>query len=64
MLNTINNVEFIQMFHENFFNLELFLDDIYDIPDPKTVNINNVFQMKEEWVHTGYSQYFHGEAES
>ena len=59
MLNTINNVEFIQMFHEKFFNLELFLDDIYDIPDPKTVNINHVFQVKKESANIGYGQEFH-----
>ena len=34
------------MFHENFFGLESFLNDIYGIPDPKTVNINHVFQVK------------------
>ena len=31
------------MFHENFFDLGSFLDDPYNIPDTKTVNINNLF---------------------
>ena len=35
------------MFHEKFFGLESFLNDLYYIPDPKTVNINHVFQMKK-----------------
>ena len=39
------------MFHENFFDLESFLNDLYDKPDPKTVNINHVFQVKNSW-HT------------
>ena len=47
ILNNINNVEVIQMFHENFFDLESFLNDLYDRPDPKTVNINHVFQVKK-----------------
>ena len=41
--NTSKNVEVIQMFHEKVFDLESSRDDIYDIPDPKTVNINNLF---------------------
>ena len=44
--NTSNNVEVIQMFHENFFELVSFLDGLYDILDPKTVKINHVLQVK------------------
>ena len=51
IFNTRNNVEVIQMFHENFFDLESFLDDLYDRPDPKIVNINHVLQVKRSW-HT------------
>ena len=47
-----------------FFDLESSLKDLYDIPDPKTVNINHVFQVKKDSAHIGYHQYFHGEAES
>ena len=64
ILNGINNVEIILIFHENFFDMELFLNDIYDIPDPKTVNINHVLQVKKESAHIGYFQYFRGNAES
>ena len=46
ILNTSINVEFIQMFHENFFVLELFMNDVYNIPDPKNVNINHILQVK------------------
>ena len=46
ILNVINNVEVIQMFHQNFFDLESILNDIYDRPDTKTVNINHVLHMK------------------
>ena len=46
ILNASNNVEVIQMFHENFFDLESFLNDLYDRPDLKTFNINYVFQVK------------------
>ena len=42
ILNTINTVEFIQMFHENFFDSVSLLDDLYDLPDTKTVKINHV----------------------
>ena len=52
------------MIHEKFFDLASFMDDLYDRPDPKTVNINNVFQVKKESAHIGYLQDFHGEAES
>ena len=34
------------MFHQNFFDLESILNDIYDRPDTKTVNINHVLHMK------------------
>ena len=64
IFNTSRNVEDIQMFHEKFFDLESFLDDLYDRPDPKTVNITHVFRMKKELAHIGYCQEFHGEAES
>ena len=47
ILNTNNNVEVIQIFHENFFDLESFLNHIHDIPDPKTTNVNHVFQVKK-----------------
>ena len=56
ILKTIKNVEVIQMFHENFFDLGSFLDDIYDRSDPKTVNINHVFQVKKESAHIGCCQ--------
>ena len=56
-------LNFIQMFHEKLFDLESFLY-IYDRPDPKTVNINNVFQAKIYLAQIGYYQYFQGEAES
>ena len=45
ILNTRNNVEFIQMFPENFLGLVSFLNYIYDRPDPKTVIINHVFRL-------------------
>ena len=47
MLNTINNVEGIQIFNEEIFYLESFLNNLYDRSDPKTVNINHVFQEKK-----------------
>ena len=47
ILNTRNTVEVTQMFHENFFDLESLLNYIYEIPDPKTANINHVFQVKK-----------------
>ena len=43
--------------------MESFLNDLYDKTDPKTVNINHVFQVKKESAHIGYRQKFHGEAE-
>ena len=52
--NTRNNVEVIQMFHENFFNLESYLNDLYNIPDTKTVNINHVFQVGTHWLLLGF----------
>ena len=52
------------MFHENFFDLESFLNDLYERPDPKTVNINHVFQVKKQSAGIVYRQEFHGEAES
>ena len=64
ILNTRNNVEVIQMFHEHFFDLVSFMDDLYDRTDPKIININHVFQVKKESAHIGYCQEFHGEAES
>ena len=45
-MNTSNNVEVIQRYHGNFFDLESFLNDLYDIPDPNTANINHVFWVK------------------
>ena len=63
-LNARYNVEVIQMFHENFFDLESFLDDLYERPDPKTFNINHVFQVRIESEHVCYRQDFHVEAES
>ena len=51
------------MFHEKFFELVSFLDDLYDKPDPKTININGVFRVKKESSHIGYRQEFHGEVE-
>ena len=44
--------------------MESLLNDFYDRPDPKTVNINHVFQVRIKSPHTGYRQGFHGEAES
>ena len=64
IFNTRNNVEVIQIFHEKLFYLESFLNDLYNIPNPKTVNINHVFQVKKESAHIGYQQEFYGEAES
>ena len=64
ILNTSNNVEVVQMFHEKFFDLGSLLDDLYDRPDPKTVNINYVFKVKKESAHIGYCQQFHGRVES
>ena len=63
-MNTRNNVDVIQIFHENFFDLESFLNNLYNRPDPKTVNTNHVFQVKKELSHIGYIQESHGEAES
>ena len=51
ILNTRNNVEVIQMFRENFHDLGLFLDNLYDRPYPKNVNINHIFQGEKELVH-------------
>ena len=51
------------MSNENFFDLVYFLDDFYDRPSPKTVNINHFFQLKKDLAHIGYCQEFHGEAE-
>ena len=62
ILNTINNVEIIQIFHEDFLDLESFLNGFYKRPDPKTININHVLQVKKESAHIGYSQELHGEA--
>ena len=39
------------------------MDDIYDIPDTKTVNINHVFQVRKESAHIFYNEEFHGEEE-
>ena len=50
------------MFHEKFFDLELFLNDLCNIPDPKTFNINHVFQVEKESSHIGYHQEFHGKS--
>ena len=47
------------MFHEKLSDLESVLDDLYDKPDPKTVNINHVFQVKKESANIGYGQEFH-----
>ena len=47
ILNTINNFEIIQMYHENFFEMEWFLNDLYDRPDTKNINMNHAFQVKE-----------------
>ena len=58
------NVKVIQIFHEIFFELEQLLNDRYNRPDTKTVNINHVFQLKKQLVHIGYHPDFHGEAES
>ena len=63
-LNSTKNVEVIQIFHENFFDLVSFLDDIYGILDPKNVNINHFFQVKKDLACIGYHQEFHGEADS
>ena len=52
------------MIHENFLYLESFLNELYNIPDPKTVNINHVFQVKKESAHIGYFQELHSEEES
>ena len=43
--------------------MESFLNDIYDISNPKTVNINNVFQVKKDSAGIGYYQELHGEAD-
>ena len=51
------------MSHENFFDLESFLNDLCNRTDPKTVNINHDSQVKKESAHIGYCQEFHGEAE-
>ena len=42
------------MFHENFFDLVSFLDDIYDTPDPKTVNTNHGLHVKKGSAHIVY----------
>ena len=63
-LNTSNNVEVIQMFHETFFDLESFMNDLYNRTDPKTANINNAFQLKKDSAHIGYCKEFHDKAES
>ena len=47
IFNTRNNVEVIQMFHKKCFDLESLLNDLWDRPDPKTFNINHVFQVKK-----------------
>ena len=64
ILNNKKNVEVIQTFNEKLFDLGSFLDDLYDRTDPKTVNINHVFQVKKDLAYIGYCQEFHGEAES
>ena len=56
ILNTRNNVEAIQIFHETFFGLVSFLGDLYNRSDHKTVNINHVLQVKKESAHIGYHQ--------
>ena len=56
ILNTSKNIEIIQTFHEKLFDLASFLDDLYNIPDPKTVNINHVFQVKNESEKIGCCQ--------
>ena len=63
-LNTRNYVEIIKRFHWNFFDLESFLNNIQEISDPKTFNINNVFWVKEDSSHIGYSQELHSNSES
>ena len=60
--NTIINVEVIQISHLKI-DLASLLNDIYAIPDPKTVNINHVFQVKKYLAHIGYHQELHDEAE-
>ena len=40
-------LKLFKCFTKNFFDLESFLNDVYDRPDSKTVNINHVFQMKK-----------------
>ena len=35
------------MFHEKLFDLESFLNDLYNRTDPKTINTNHVFQVKK-----------------
>ena len=64
ILNTRNNVEVIQIFHEKFLDLESFLNDRYERPYPKTVNINHVLQVKRQSAHIGNHQEFHGKEES
>ena len=51
------------MFHEKLFHLESSLNNIYDRPDPKTVNNNHVFQSKLESEHICYCQDFHDGAD-
>ena len=46
ILNIRNNVEAIQMLHETFSDLGSFMNNLYENPDPKAVNINHVFQVK------------------
>ena len=52
------------MFHENFFDLESFLNDLYGRPNIITVKINNVFQVEKESAKNGYLQQLHCETES
>ena len=52
------------MFDEKYFDLESFLNDFCDRPDPKTFDINHVFYMKRELKHIVYCQEFHGKEES
>ena len=55
IFNTSNNVEVIQMFDENFFDLKSLLNDICNRPDPKNVITNHVLQMRKYYVHIGQS---------
>ena len=62
-LNTRKNVEFIQMSHENFFDLGSFLDDLYyDRPDPKKCQHPSCLPGKKVFgTHWLYCQEFHYE---